>query len=163
MYRAKIFSNPLLVTFLLSQFLMVASFAQTNKADSSLAQFEDAQYFVKEAGKDKAKPVKGTLVFDPGAKSVRFESKEAQYEIPYNQITSLIYEKTAKPRYALGLLVAWPLLFTKSKGHYLTIQYKQTDGAGQFALTRLDKNNYQMALATAETQTGVKLQRIEEK
>ncbi|MBK9316471.1 MAG: hypothetical protein IPM55_19840 [Acidobacteria bacterium] len=130
------------------------------QADNS---FKDAQYFVKEAGKDKAKPVKGVLSFEAERKIVRFTSKEEALEIPYNQISGMTYEKTSKPRYALGLLVAWPLLFTKSKGHYLTIQYKQPDKDGQFALIRLDKSNYQIALATAEAQTGVKVERIEER
>jgi hypothetical protein len=158
MNRHKPLIHILTIALLLSPSLSASGFAQA-KAD----QFQDAQYFVKEAGKDKAKPVKGTLTFDPAAKAARFESKEAKMEIPYNQITGLIYEKTSKPRYALGLLVAWPLLFTKSKGHYLTIQYKPADGQGEFALIRLDKDNYQMALAAAEAQTGVKLQRSEEK
>ncbi|QQS47089.1 MAG: hypothetical protein IPM66_25020 [Acidobacteriota bacterium] len=137
--------------------------ARANEPLQAETQFKDAQYFVKEAGKDKAKPVKGTLSFEAEGKVVRFSSKDAQLEIPYDQISGMTYEKTSKPRYALGLLVAWPLLFTKSKGHYLTIQYKQPDKEGQFALIRLDKGNYQMALATAEAQTGKKIERIEER
>ena len=163
MSRTKFLTHTLLAGLLLSQLAAGAGLAQESKKDAAATQFEDAHYFLKEAGKDKAKPVKGTLLFDAGAKVVRFTGKEAKLEIPYAQITGLLYEKTSKPRYALGLLVAWPLLFTKSKGHYLTIQYKQPDGQGQFALIRLDKDNYQMALAAAEAQTGVKLQRSEEK
>lgn len=147
----------LLVPFLLNTNIQAYALMQAENS------FKDAQYFIKEAGKEKAKPVKGILSFESEKKSVRFTGKEAELEIPYDRITGMTYEKTAKPRYALGLLVAWPLLFTKSKGHYLTIQYKQPEKEGQFALIRLDKDNYQMALATAEAQTGVKVERIEER
>jgi hypothetical protein len=101
---------------------------------------------------------------DPGAKAVQFAVKgQRELDIPFENITGLIYERASKPRYALGLLVAWPLLFTKSKKHYLTIQYKGADGQGQVAVIQLDKSNYQMAVATAEAQTGVKVERHEEK
>lgn len=134
--------------------------AQNNGA----TQFDGAEFYMKKGNEKKAKAVGGTLVFDPGAKAVKFNAKDSTaLDVPYNTITNLLYERTAKPRYALGILVAWPLLFTKSKKHYLTIQYKGTDGQGQYALVRLDKKNYQDALATAEAQTGVKIDRNEEK
>ncbi|MFL6276468.1 MAG: hypothetical protein ACJ74G_14855 [Blastocatellia bacterium] len=126
--------------------------------------FEDAEYYRKAANDKKATADGGTLLFDPDAKAVRFLVKGSpQLDIPYDRVTSMLYERTAKPRYTLGLLVAWPLLFTKSKKHFLTIQYKGADGQGQFALIRLDKTNYLEALATTEAQTGVKVNRAEEK
>ncbi|HKV41627.1 MAG TPA: hypothetical protein VJX67_20655 [Blastocatellia bacterium] len=125
--------------------------------------FGDAEYFLKVPGQSKARPVRGSLAFDAEAKAIRFFSEEGkQLDVPYGSVTSLVYERTAKPRYALGLLVAWPLLFTKSKKHFLTIQYKAPSGEGQYALIQLDKSNYQSALAAAESQTGVKVQRAEE-
>jgi hypothetical protein len=144
------------------------AFASTWSARSSAAdaasQFDGAEYYKKADGEKKAKSIDGSLIFSPDAKAVRFVSKGiTQLDIPYDSVTSIIYERTAKPRYALGLLVAWPLLFTKSKKHYLTIQYKQSDGQGKFAVVRLDKKNYLMALSTAESQTGIKVERHEEK
>jgi hypothetical protein len=45
------------------------------------------------------------------------------------------------------ILLAWPLLFTKGKKHYLTIQ-----GAGEeFAIFRLHKGNVRNVLAVAES------------
>lgn len=126
--------------------------------------FGDAEYYEKVTGHDKPRTVKGSIVFDSNAKNIRFLSKDpTQLEVPYAGITNIVYERAAKPRYALGLLVAWPLLFTKSKKHYMTIQYKAPDGQGQYAVFRLDKSNFQAALATAEAQTGIKVERIGDK
>jgi hypothetical protein len=132
-------------------------------ASSAVEQFPEAQYLVKAPGQEKAQPVKGVLVFDAGAREVRFLSGGVnQLQVPYANLTGMLYEKTAKPRYGLGLLIAWPLLFTKSKAHYLTLQYKNPQGVGEFAIVRLHKKNFQMALATAEAQTGMKVDRSQE-
>ena len=117
------------------------------------------------AGSKKGDSVHGNLSFDAAKKALSFTDKKgnAQFSVPYDNVKSLLYERTAKPRYAAGLLIAWPLLFTKSKKHYLTIQYTDADGKGQFALLHLDKGNVQQILAIAEAQTGKKVERSEER
>ena len=113
---------------------------------------------------DKMQEVEGTLHSDARARHVRFDTGgRAAFEVPYDRIRSLLYERAAKPRYAAGLLLAWPLLFTKSKKHFLTIQYADASGQGKFEIVRLDKNNFSMALATLEADTGVKVERTEER
>ncbi len=47
--------------------------------------------------------------------------------------------------------------------HYLTIQYTDAAGAGQYAIVHLDKKRAQRVVATAESETGKKVERIEEK
>jgi len=71
----------------------------------------------------------------------------------------LLYEKAAKPRYAAGLLSGGPLLFTKSKKHYLTVDYIDAAGAPRYAIFHLDKSNFQEALDRAESETGKKVER----
>ncbi|GEM_PF-1666937 len=147
----------------LTQPAVIAVASQMNDMTSA-NRFGEAEFYYKAPGQSKAQPVRGSLVFDSGKKAVRFFSEAGMpLDVPYTSVTNLIYERTSKPRYALGILVAWPLLFTKSKKHYLTIQYKSGNSEGQYALIRLDKNNYQSALAAAESQTGVKVDRSEEK
>ncbi len=116
------------------------------------------------AGSKKGETVGGTLRFDSAKKAVQFVDKKGTpaLSVKYDAIRSILYEKTAKPRYATGLLLAWPLLFTKSEKHYLTIQYTDAAGAGQFAIIRLDKSNFQGAMARAESETGKKVERAEE-
>ena len=112
----------------------------------------------------KAQELEGALVSDSRAKQLRFENGgRATVEIPYDRIKGLLYERAAKPRYGMGLLLAWPLLFTKSKKHFVTVQYTDASGAGKFEIIRLDKGNVTMALATLEADTGIKVERSEEK
>jgi hypothetical protein len=141
--------------------------ALTLAAPRAFAQkdFDNADYLPKAApGQKKAETTKGSLRFNSSAKEVQFVSKKGtSLAIKYDAVKSILYERAAKPRYAAGLLVAWPLLFTKSKKHYLTFHYTDEAGAGQYAIVRLDKGNFREALATAEAETGKKVERTEER
>ena len=66
------------------------------------------------AGSKKGETVKGILRFDGAKKEVQFveEKGTLTLSVKYEAIKSMMYEKTAKPRYAAALLVAWPLIFT---------------------------------------------------
>jgi len=124
--------------------------------------FKDVEYMYKPAGKVKGERVGGALDFDAASTKVMFESKQVALDIPAASITNLVYERAAQPRYTTGLLLAWPLLFTKSKKHYLTIQYTD-NGLGKYAVSKLDKGNFREILAAAEATTGKKVERSEEK
>lgn len=113
---------------------------------------------------NKMQEVEGRFVSDTAAKRVRFETGgRTAFEVPFESIKSILYEKASKPRYTAGLLLAWPLLFTKSKKHYVTIQYADASGQGKFEIIRLDKDNFTLALATLEADTGIKIERTEER
>ena len=104
---------------------------------SAQTHFDHAEFLKAAApGQKKGAAVKGTLHFDGPKKAVLFLDKKGDpaFDIKYDSIKSLLYERTSKPRYAEGLLIAWPLLFTKSKKHYLTIQYEEPAGTGHFAI-----------------------------
>ncbi|OGF58348.1 MAG: hypothetical protein A2Y62_18615 [Candidatus Fischerbacteria bacterium RBG_13_37_8] len=132
---------------------------RTLKAEEKLT-FKKVEYFKLVEGKDKPEKIKGELIFDSGKQTISFLSeKKEKIDVNYADVTELIYEKTKKPRYALGLIFAWPLLFTKSKSHYLTINYK-VEEKGQYMLLKMDKRNYQMIIATIEAETGKKVERI---
>ena len=108
--------------------------------------------------------MKGVFRIDGNSKEIQFLGKGSApaVSIKMDNIKSILYERTAKPRYAEGLLIAWPLLFTKSKSHYLTIQYNDEKEGSQYAIIRLDKSNYRDALASIEAGTGKQVQRSEQ-
>ena len=136
-------------------------------AAQAQASFEHAEYLkaAEPGGKKKGEAAKGAVYFDATAKTIEFREKKAgtDFSIPYGSVKSMLYERASKPRYAEGILIAWPLLLTKSKKHYLTIQYADGNGAGKYAILHLDKSNYQDLLATAEAQTGKRVDRSEER
>lgn len=120
--------------------------------------FKDVKY-LKTTNK-KADEVEGELEIDQQKGEVSFRSKGAELaKVDKQHVTGLLYERTSRPRYVSGLLLAWPLLFTKGKKHFLTIQYKNAEGQGAFTLLRLDKSNYQQILASVEAAIGVKVER----
>ena len=140
------------------------STTQQTGTEPSTTKFESAQYYLKTPNEKKTTQIDGTFVLDPSAKAARFVGKaKTEVEIPYGSITSLLYERAATPRYSAAVLVSPLFLFSKSKKHFLTIQYKNAEGQGQFALIRFDKSNWQAAVAAVEAQTGIKVERVEEK
>ena len=128
--------------------------------------FKDAEYFkTATAGEKKGGAVWGTLNFDATNKQITFQDKKGTPELSVksDSVKHLLYERTAKPRYVQAMLIAWPLIFTKSKKHYLTVQYDDPAGSGHYAILRLDKGNYQQVLAMAESVTGKQVERTEER
>jgi hypothetical protein len=118
------------------------------------------------AGQKKAAPaVKGTLSFDTEKKSVDFLDQKgaSAFSIKYDSVKTILYEKTSTPRYAEAVLISPLFLFSHSKKHFLTIQYTDDAGAGQFVIIHLDKKNAREAVAMAQAQTGKKVEQVEEK
>lgn len=145
----------------------VPGFAASNNADAAVRKFDHAElYGATSTGQKKAGgSTKGTLVFDPGKKTIEFEAQKGSevVSIPYAQVKSLLYEQASKPRYTEAVLISPMFLLAHSKKHYLTIQYTDANGAGQFAIVQLDKKNAQQAVAAAQAETGKTVERAEEK
>ena len=91
-------------------------------------------------------------------KVVFWGKKEGEmFSTPYADVTKLVYERTKKPRYSAGLLLAWPLLFTKEKQHYITIESK-----GAYAFIKVHKHRFRGAIAALESASGIGVERLEE-
>ena len=129
--------------------------------------FDKAEYLPpKVEGQKKAgNPVKGHVVFDKDKKAVEFQDEKGQIEVtvPYDKIKSLLYEKSSRPRYAEAILLSPFFLFSKTKKHFLTIQYADEAGAGQFFMVHMDKSNASDIVNTAQAETGKTVERTEEK
>jgi hypothetical protein len=121
----------------------------------------DKAVYIKPVEGSKGQPVPGIFRFDRTKKEVQFVEKQGgppALSVKYAAIRGLLYENTEKPRYAASLVVP-PLVFTKSKKHYLTIDYLDTAGTPQYAIIHLDKSNFQEALTRIESETGKKAER----
>ena len=127
-------------------------------------EFDKAHYIMQTAGSEKFEVIPGVLRFDSAKKEVQFvETKGTPaLSIKYEEIKEMLHEDAAKPRYAAGLLLGGPLLFTKSKKHFLTFDYIDLAGTPKYAIIHLDKSNFQEALARAESETGKKVEHIEQ-
>ncbi len=81
-------------------------------------------------------------------------------EIAYDDIKSAQYTYSRHPRWKEGIgfavavgVFAAPIFFMKGKKHWLTLQT-----ASDYALLRLDKNNYQIVILALETKGGVQVE-----
>lgn len=147
--------------------IVLASCALLADEPRNLNQFNHAEYLQPVAG-EKSKSVttvSGTLVFNQEKKNVEFLDGKGSpvLSVKYDAIKSMLYERTSRPRYVAAILVSPLFLFAHSKKHYLTIQYADDAGAGQYAIVHLDKKNARAAVAAAEAATGKKVDREEEK
>lgn len=96
--------------------------------------------------------------------SFRWEGGE--WRIPYEKVTSLSYGQHAGRR--VGATIAWgvttlgigalPLLFSKKRRHYLTVEYTDEQGQAQAAIFEVGKNAIRVALKTLEVRTGRKVE-----
>jgi len=118
-----------------------------------------------EGQKKSAEPIKGHVIFDKEKKVMEFQDTKDQMlvTIPYDKIKSLLYEKTSRPRYAEAILISPFFLFSKTKRHFLSIQYTDANGAGAFCMLHMDKGNSTDIVNTAEAETGKHIERTEEK
>ena len=73
--------------------------------------------------------------------------------IPFSAITGMIYDRRSKMRRMAPT-------YGKAQDHFLTIQYKPTDGAGQFVEIEMGKDAAPRVVATLEARSGKKIERI---
>jgi hypothetical protein len=101
-----------------------------------------------------------------GPTEMVFATDGSTLKIPYGSVTSLEFGQKIGRRVgatiALGVTTlgigALPVLFSKKKRHYLTIEYTE-NGANQAAVFELAKDIVRSTLATLEARTGRQVER----
>lgn len=88
------------------------------------------------------------------------------WSIPYDKVTSLAYGQHAGRR--VGATIAWgvttlgimalPMLFSKKRRHYVTIEYSDQEDKPQAAIFELGKDVTRTMLKVLEVRTGKKLE-----
>src|ERR1039458_3396115 len=109
----------------------------------------------------KGKQADGSLLFNENNKTMVVRVADRDFvAIPYDKIDKLSYEYSKKHRITQGAIVMVAslgagavVMLTKSKSHWLYVDYRQESGAATLVL-RMDKKNYKTILNTAKEQTG---------
>ena len=101
---------------------------------------------------DKGKRLNATLILKLNHMEVRTHQGEPLKKFDYTEISSAGYSFSKHPRWKSGTAVAVavgvfaiPIFFMKGKKHWYTIQTNE-----DFAVLRLDKNNYRQVTAALE-------------
>jgi hypothetical protein len=99
-------------------------------------------------------------------KSVTFDGARADVTVPYDKVTALAYGQHAGRR--VGQTVFWgaatlgiaalPILFSKKRRHYVTIEYTDDKGVAQAGIFEVGKDSVRTLLKTLEVRTGKKME-----
>jgi hypothetical protein len=114
---------------------------------------------------DRAVYVGGTAGVQQGTHSALDASddkvvKFADWQLPYDRITVLDYGQKVGRHWAyaaLGMYGVLPILLTKKRHHYLTIEYTGEDGKAQAAIFEVGKHSVRSVLKTLEVRSGKKI------
>ena len=108
----------------------------------------------------KGKEVPVTLEFTETGMAVKTLSVTVA-DIPYNSIDKLSYEVASRHRVKEGAIVMIAslgaggiVMLTKSKNHWLYVDYKDADAKPEDLTLKLDKREYEKALKTAKERSG---------
>ena len=119
------------------------------------------------------KGAKGQL--DTGDKVLAFSpGRGDDFNIPYSQITAMDYGEHAGRRVAAAVFVAWPLLFSHKKRHYLTVYFNRDEAkaseqrekiaqdpnfapTGDVAAFEINKHDFADVIDVLQAKTGLKV------
>jgi len=129
-------------------------------AQSATVAFKDAK--IREQIGDKTKDSDAVLMYNDAALVIHASDSSVKKPhilktITYADVTAAEYTFGKSPRVSAALLVSPLFLFNSSKSHWLTV-HTGTD----YAVLRLEKNNYKLVLAEFEKRTGKKVEAIGE-
>ena len=109
----------------------------------------------------KGKQVRADLTFSDQRKAVEVHAVKGNgISIPYSQIDKFSYEYTKRHRISESSIATAPLgigaiaMFTKSRSHWLEIDYFDARNVRQAYVLRMDKNDYLHILEAAKIHTG---------
>jgi len=87
--------------------------------------------------------------------------------IPYGSIEKLSYEQASRHRVKEGAIVmiaslgaGGVVMLTKSKSHWLYVDYKDSSGSGKNLILKLDKSEYKSVLSALHEQTGKEVETL---
>ena len=92
------------------------------------------------------------------ADALLLRSGPAQLRIAYPRINTLEYGQNVSRRYAAAILISPVLLLSKTRKHFLTIGYTDTEGQQQALVLRVEKGDIRSVLAGLEARTGRRIE-----
>jgi len=138
--------------------LFVGFFAANYAIDDEPIIFTKTKYIYQEGEKSKDKKLR--FRFEEGILIIHDEktpekSKKFKFEIPYENIKEITYERSKHPRAKTAIFLSPFALFSKGKKHWLYLTTTEDT-----KLFQMDKKEYQGLLMALESRTGIEIERI---
>lgn len=89
-----------------------------------------------------------------GSEWLALRSGKMEVRIAYNKVNTIEYGQNVSRRYAAAVLISPLLLLSKSRKHFVTMGYTDTEGKQQAIVFRVDKGDIRSVLASLEARTG---------
>jgi hypothetical protein len=86
--------------------------------------------------------------------ALQFRCNKSDVQIPYEKINTLEYGQKVSRRYAEAVLISPMLLLSKSRKHFVTIGYVDSEGKQQALVLRIGKGDIRGVLTGLEARTG---------
>ena len=101
-------------------------------------------------------PAKSNVVLDlTGSDRLLFRSSQKNtLEVPYNKVNTVEYGQNVSRRYAAAVLISPVLLLSKSRKHFVTLGYIDSEGRQQALVFRVGKGDIRGLLTGLEARTG---------
>src|SRR5579864_344375 len=129
----------------------------------------DASYNGVKVADAKGKQTDAHLIFSDSSNKLVVRVADREFvAVPYDRIDKFSYEFTKKHRVTQGAIVIVAslgagaiVMLTKSKSHWLYIDYREQDAPRSIVL-RMDKNEYKNIIAAVKTHTGKEVEFLKE-
>jgi len=87
-----------------------------------------------------------------------FDYRRGRYRIAYERVNFLEFGQKAGRRLGLALAFGLPILFSKKRRHFLTINFLDEDGKQQAMVFELGKSIVRRTLVSIEARTGKRIE-----
>ena len=87
----------------------------------------------------------------------RFLAKGKTVEVPYDKINVLEYGQKVDRRYLSAVFISPLFILAKTRKHFLTLGYEDSQGKQQALVFRVEKSAIRSVLVSLEARTGRKV------
>jgi hypothetical protein len=89
-----------------------------------------------------------------GADDMVFRCKSGEVRVAFQRVNTLEYGQNVSRRYAAAILISPILLLSKTRKHYVTMDYVDAEGKQQVLVFRVEKGDIRSVLASLQARTG---------
>lgn len=103
------------------------------------------------------RPGNDLRILAAGASELKISMKARSLRVPYSQINQIEYGQKVGRQVLAAITVSPLFLLNKTRKHFLTLGFTDSDGSQQAIVVRVDKGDIRAVLASLEARTGLRV------